>query len=270
MGRLTKGLALAVALPFAAVPFQSLKAATYFYHNDHLGTPQVLTDQNQQVVWQGSQEPFGENTPSTSLVNQNIRFPGQYFDEETGMHYNYFRTYDTTLGRFSQSDPIGLQGGLNRFIYGNNDAISRNDPLGLFDVGGNQIEIGDRSGYRFKVTFYDKAASRFARDYGRLKFQRIDALAFLFKSFSNKTGVSDLPKSDRGVCDVFDVKAREVFEEMFGNSDTRVDSSQLLEFILKLETMEDYPSTSYPEAADFVRKAEDRAFPSPRSIARGL
>jgi len=71
-------------------------------------------------------------------------------------------------------------------------------------------------------------------------------------------------------CDVFDVKAKEVFEGMFGSGKTKVDSDQLLKFIQKLESMEDYPSASYPKAADFVRRAEDRATPSLQTLVRKL
>lgn len=88
--------------------FSVAQAATYFYHNDHLGTPQALTDENQQVVWSSEQEPFGEMTQTTNEVEQNLRFPGQYFDVETGLHYNHFRDYDSSTGRYLQSDPIGV------------------------------------------------------------------------------------------------------------------------------------------------------------------
>ena len=58
------------------LPTTIVHAATYFYHNDHLGTPQALTDANQQVVWQSVQEPFGEVEETTNQVEQNLRFPG--------------------------------------------------------------------------------------------------------------------------------------------------------------------------------------------------
>jgi len=80
----------------------------HYYLNDHLGTPQQLTDQNQNIVWQADYSPFGEANITTELVTNNLRFAGQYFDQETGLHYNYFRYYDPQLGRYITSDPIGL------------------------------------------------------------------------------------------------------------------------------------------------------------------
>ena len=106
-------------------------AATYFFHNDQLGTPQVVTDSQQQVAWEGEYDPFGRVNETVSVVEQNIRFPGQYFDEESGLHYNYYRTYDPTVGRYVESDPIGLIAGLNTYSYVKNSPIIDVDPLGL-------------------------------------------------------------------------------------------------------------------------------------------
>lgn len=79
----------------------------YFIHNDHLGTPQVVTDESQTVVWEGNKKPFGETEEITATIVQQTRFPGQYFDEESELYYNYYRDYDPSLGRYIQSDPIG-------------------------------------------------------------------------------------------------------------------------------------------------------------------
>ena len=102
----------------------------YYVHNDHLGTPIVMTDQSQTVVWEGNKNPFGEMVTAGS-VGEHSRFPGQVFDAETGLHYNYFRDYDPSLGRYIQSDPIGLQAGLNSYSYANSNPILLTDPYGL-------------------------------------------------------------------------------------------------------------------------------------------
>ncbi|OZG75211.1 hypothetical protein BTA51_02165 [Hahella sp. CCB-MM4] len=102
----------------------------YYIHTDHLGTPQVMTDQNQNVVWDIDQTPFGETVNESGSVVQPMRFPGQYSDPETGYSYNYYRDYDPSLGRYVQSDPIGLRGGLNTYAYVGGNPISRIDPTG--------------------------------------------------------------------------------------------------------------------------------------------
>lgn len=111
--------------------FCPAQAETYYFHNDHLGTPQVLTDDSQQVVWKGEYDPFGRVTETVATIEQNIRFPGQYYDQETGLHYNYFRTYNPGTGRYVESDPIGLDGGVNTFGYVLQNPLRYFDPLGL-------------------------------------------------------------------------------------------------------------------------------------------
>lgn len=60
-----------------------------------------------------------------------IGFPGQYYDQETGLHYNYFRYYNLQTGRYITPDPIGLEGGINLWPYSENNPVNRNDPMGL-------------------------------------------------------------------------------------------------------------------------------------------
>lgn len=134
---------------------QPIQAETFYFHNDHLGTPQALTDDAGTVVWQGNYSPFGEVTETTDTVEQNIRFPGQYFEEETGLHYNYFRDYDPATGRYIESDPIGLVGGINTFGYVGQDPISKTDPLGLYTPNWGKWEC-----LKYDVTncFFEEAA----------------------------------------------------------------------------------------------------------------
>jgi RHS repeat-associated protein len=107
----------------------------YYMHNDHLGTPQVMTDTAGTVVWHGQYRPFGQVDEVVNTVENPLRFPGQYFDAETGLHYNYFRTYDPSTGRYLESDPIGLDGGLNTYLYVNANPLRFTDPRGLDNVG---------------------------------------------------------------------------------------------------------------------------------------
>lgn len=106
----------------------------YYVHTDHLGTPQSLTDANQTTVWDADYEPFGQALINNQTITNNVRFPGQYFDDETGLHYNYFRTYDPSLGRYITSDPIGLGGGINTFAY-----VESNPIIGIDFDGLNAI-----------------------------------------------------------------------------------------------------------------------------------
>jgi len=104
----------------------------HFYRNDSLGTPQLMTDTANMVVWEARYKPFGEAEiyPMSSVVN-NFRFQGQYYDEETGYHYNWHRYYDPKTGRYLSPDPIGLAGGINPYLYVEGDPINAVDPLGL-------------------------------------------------------------------------------------------------------------------------------------------
>ncbi|WP_354401745.1 RHS repeat-associated core domain-containing protein [Variovorax sp. OAS795] len=132
-------------VPIAAV----INGATYAVHSDHLNTPRRLSNASGQAVWQWSYSAFGEEKPTIaknrfanldttpnpgttnlSAVKFNLRYPGQYADEESGLFYNGFRTYSPTIGRYTQGDPIGLGGGWNRFGY----------------VGGNPLGATDRAG----------------------------------------------------------------------------------------------------------------------------
>lgn len=106
-------------------------ATLYFVHTDNLGTPQMVTDGTQAVVWSTTYQPYGTTGPITSSMTQNLRLPGQYFDGETGFHYNGFRDYMPGLGRYLESDPIGLGGGLNTYRYANANPMAFVDPSGL-------------------------------------------------------------------------------------------------------------------------------------------
>ncbi|MCK9420712.1 MAG: RHS domain-containing protein [Nitrospirae bacterium] len=104
---------------------------TYYYHNDHLGTPQVMTDSAGVVKWSADYKPFGEATVTVSTITNNLRFPGQYYDAETGLNYNYMRNYNPVIGRYIEADPMGLPSGINLYAYVRNNPNRGKDPFGL-------------------------------------------------------------------------------------------------------------------------------------------
>jgi len=118
----------------AAISTATESNRVVFYHLDHLGTPQVMTDVDGEVVWLADYLPFGEVDVTVEVVENKFRFAGQYFDEETGLHYNYHRYYDPKAGRYLTPDPIGLLGGINLYTYVLNNPINDIDPLGLHGI----------------------------------------------------------------------------------------------------------------------------------------
>nr|WP_237158887.1 RHS repeat-associated core domain-containing protein [Shewanella khirikhana] len=108
-----------------------------YFHNDQLGTPIKLTDASGHIVWDTKFDAFGNAilASSNEVVNP-LRFPGQYFDAETGLHYNWRRYYDPTSGRYITPDPIDLAGGPNLYTYVDGDPINRIDPNGECGVFG--------------------------------------------------------------------------------------------------------------------------------------
>jgi RHS repeat-associated protein len=115
----------------------------YYFHTDQIGTPLEMTDADGSIVWQATYKAWGSlETLYVGEVEQNLRFQGQYFDDETGLHYNTFRFYDPEIGRYLTQDPIGLAGGINIYFYGSNPAQNI-DPLGWCST-----KLGRNMGHR--------------------------------------------------------------------------------------------------------------------------
>ncbi|MGE7965326.1 RHS repeat-associated core domain-containing protein [Pseudomonas sp. NPDC089918] len=110
------------------------KACPFYYQLDHLGTPQELTDYGGEIVWSVKYNAYGKVTHLAfgggEQLDQPLRFQGQYFDAESGLHYNRHRYYDPDVGRYLTPDPIKLAGGLNQYQYTPNPT-GWVDPLGL-------------------------------------------------------------------------------------------------------------------------------------------
>ena len=120
----------------------SPEEAVYYYHNDHLGTPKVMTSQAGNVVWEAIYEPFGEiDRYLVNRIPNNFRFPGQYEDELTGLYYNHYRYYIPKLGRYNRIEPLKSQECLeyiciscSLYSYTNNNSLKYIDPEGLFSI----------------------------------------------------------------------------------------------------------------------------------------
>lgn len=115
-------------------------------HTDHLGTPRAVSNGNT-VLWRWEGDAFGASAPNEQVAGKSrqltfpLRFPGQYYDGETGLHYNYFRNYDPGTGRYIESDPMGLSGGINTYNYARGNPISRFDVRGLSDLSDYEATI---------------------------------------------------------------------------------------------------------------------------------
>ena len=103
----------------------------YYYHTDHTGTPHMITNIAAEVVWKAKYRPYGAAIQyDAEVIDNPIRFPGQYYDPETGLHYSRHRYYHPVIGRFIQQNPLGLEGGSNNYEYAPNP-IGWMNPLGL-------------------------------------------------------------------------------------------------------------------------------------------
>lgn len=103
----------------------------YYIHNDHLSRPEIITNANKAIVWKSQSSSYDSAVIQSSIGEFNLGFPGQYYDAESTLWYNWNRYYDATTGRYTQSDPIGLAGGLNTYTYVENNPISYIDKNGL-------------------------------------------------------------------------------------------------------------------------------------------
>lgn len=137
----------ALELFWRAIFFQGTPKPTYKVANiysvitDHLGTPQQVTNEHQQTVWQAETTAFGAtrvtldviNGPNAKPFRMDLRLPGQIFDEETKINYNYLRDFDPDTGRYTTPDPTDFGNGTNPYAYVSNNPLTNVDRLGLYE-----------------------------------------------------------------------------------------------------------------------------------------
>jgi RHS repeat-associated protein len=125
-------------IPVATIRPNGSTTAVYNVHADHLNAPRMVTQSSStnKIAWRWDTDPFATVTPNQNpaglgTFKYNLRYPGQYFDSETGLLQNYFRDYDPAVGKYVESDPIGLRGGINTYGYVGENPLSNFDSFGL-------------------------------------------------------------------------------------------------------------------------------------------
>ena len=118
-------------LPLAVISNVNTSPVTAFVHTDHLGRPTRMTDGTKATLWQATWKPWGEIQSFSGTQSLNQRFPGQYFQIETGLHYNWYRNYDPVTGRYTQPDPLRFIDGPSIYSYAGNSPFMMTDKKGL-------------------------------------------------------------------------------------------------------------------------------------------
>lgn len=169
-----------------------------FIHTDHLGRPEIVQDGAGTVRWQARNGVFDRQVVLDQVKGLNIGFPGQFHDLETELYYNYFRYYDSSTGRYIQSDPLGLAAGTNTFSYVRGNPISRYDPFGLKDTctctttppegpPGTSIARNIQFGESLRSVWYGQRLQDFyiaVRNNGTMDYKQVDRRYQEFGNFN--------------------------------------------------------------------------------------
>lgn len=137
-------------IPVAQIEVENGAEKISYIHTDHLDTPRFATSSLGDLSWRWLGDGFGAQLPDQDPGNSgvpttiNLRFPGQYYYAETGFHYNGFRYYSPTIGRYTQSDPIGIEAGINTYGYVKANPLLYVDPEGLKGARRNASGTGRR------------------------------------------------------------------------------------------------------------------------------
>ena len=210
---------------------------------DHLGTPRAVVNPPTNAIiwrWDLTGSAFGNHprqaNPDGDSANYvlSLRYPGQYYDGESGLHYNYFRDYDPATGRYVQSDPIGLGGGVNTYGYVSQTPMGSFDPWGLYDITARYVANHNTEGFQFQLRFYsgkcgrDQAARAAdeARDLAAAMAARLNPIARII-SLGGKgadalpqpkpVGSLDVDRENFCECTSFDPELKKALDEHLGS-----------------------------------------------------
>lgn len=142
----------------------------YFIHTDHIGQPFMVTDQEQKIHWLAHNSPTGESQILHANIEFNLRLPGQYYDQETGWHYNMHRYYDPAAGHYLEPDPIGPTANNDPFGYADQQPRIFIDPLGLllFSFDGTNNDKYTHTNVRKFERLYDGQLGSYIEGSGAL------------------------------------------------------------------------------------------------------
>ncbi|MCE2030449.1 RHS repeat-associated core domain-containing protein [Sessilibacter corallicola] len=175
----------------------------YHYHLDHLGTPQELTNNCGDIVWSARYKTYGNLAlKDVDDVENNLRFQGQYFDQETGLHYNRHRYYNPNTGQFTQQDPIGLLGGLNNYQYAPN-------PVGWVDPFGQSCKE-EKNLLKRVLSFFKKKDNKHSTDLvpnakNRLAKSDFENLTNSFSEDISRSAVGDMISENSAFKNVYNL-----------------------------------------------------------------
>jgi RHS repeat-associated protein len=203
-------------------------------HADHLGSPRAITRPNASnaVVWRWALEgsAFGQHPAQADVdgdgvsLEFNLRYPGQYFDSATGWHYNYFRDYEPGTGRYVQSDPIGLGGGVSTYGYGGGAPLDFFDRWGLFNMTAQEVFDPHSNQYVWNYTFsFSSCSSKALHWFGEQTAGRLSRVArrvgqaFDLMSPGDAGDADILDLERRCECLGYDPQLEDFFESRYGN-----------------------------------------------------
>jgi RHS repeat-associated protein len=184
-----------------------------------------MTNNTGTLIWSWESKPFGDSAPNEdpdgngTNITLNLRFPGQYYDQESGLYYNYYRYYDPETGRYITSDPIGLEGGLNTYAYVTGNPLNRIDPFGLVEWEGGVRGIAFFTAGTFEFKLRTKKCVNGKRGYATVVLAGIGlgggagGISFSDDSVSGGMGDFSFSSSDVTLNDALDFVDPMVFDD---------------------------------------------------------